>query len=479
MKSFASRCLLVLVAVCALSGAAAAADSRPSIVLIVIDTLRVDAVSSYGKIAGTTPEVDALAREGLRYEHAYAPAPWTLPSHATILSGLGVEQHRAGISGRGGLRDEVVTLAERLRDAGYETAAFSENTIVSDLFGLVQGFQRHRATQIGVDGKGVYVNAVSAVKDWLPKRNTTRPFFLFLNIVDPHSPYTIRAENRFVPPDASQELIRSRPQNPSHLLCGGIPDQKMLGVLHGLYLGDVHAADAKVGEIAQAIRAATSGRKPIIVVAADHGEYFGEERLMGHEFGLHEAVLHVPLIVNGLPGIAPSVIPDTVGLVDLAPTILGWAGIRIPADLPGKPLPRQSAGGPGDRAIFAFYSDTTHWFPKEWREHEVNPLIPYDQQELRQFCTESDPVWGAMAAVIQYPHKFLWYERRKPALFDLSWDAGQKSDQAAYQPKQIDRYTREVEPHVRAAGLTDRSPSDGPTLSKEALDALRALGYAK
>jgi arylsulfatase A-like enzyme len=197
---------------------------------------------------------------------------------------------------------------------------------------------------------------------------------------------------------------------------------------------------------------------------------------MGHEFGLHEVVLRVPLIVNGLDGVAPSVIADTVGLVDLAPTILDWAGIEIPGEMPGRPLPRKSRGAAGDRAIFAFYSDATHWFPDVWRE---TGGTPYDPQDTRQFCTGSDPVWGGMAAIIQYPHKFLWYERRAPALFDLSWDPGQKSDQAAHEHSSVERYAQEIEPHVRAAGLTGADSRDAPDLPKEALDALRALGYAE
>jgi arylsulfatase A-like enzyme len=371
----------------------------------------------------------------------------------------------------------VVTLAERLSAAGYETAAFSENAIVSETFGLVQGFRRHKSTRIGdADGKPVEINGALAVEQWLPTRDKTRPLFLFVNIADPHHPYDVRPDNRFLPAGTPPELVKNRPDRPNRLICSGLPDKKTVDTLHGLYLGDVASADAKVGQIVRAVRAATEGPAPIVVVAADHGEYFGEERLMGHEFGLHEVVLHVPLIVNGLPGVAPSVIPDTVGLIDIAPTILGWAGLSVPSDLTGRPLPRTGGGGPGNREIFAYYSDATHWQPETWGEHGMKM---YDPDNTRQFCTESDPVWGGMAAVIQYPYKFLWYERRKPALFDLTWDSAQKSDQANYQPKSVQRFQREIESHVRSTGLAGGNTKRAPELSKEATDALKALGYAE
>ena len=477
MRRRASRPLLLLASALCVLSAASAADSRPSILLIVIDTLRLDAVSSYGEITGTTPEMDALARSGLRYERAYAPAPWTLPSHATILSGLGVEQHRVGLSSGGAMPSNIVTLAERLSAAGYDTAAFSENPIVSETFGLVQGFQRHRATRLGeADGKPVEIDAPTAVSQWLPTRDTSHPFFLFVNLFDPHHPYDIRPENRFVPPDTPSELIKTRPNRPNRLICSGVPEPKTLAALHGLYLGDVQAADVKLGRIVANVRAATGGAGPIVIVASDHGEYFGEERLMGHEFGLHDVVLHVPLIVTGLPGVTPSVIPDVVGLVDLTPTILRWAGIAVPRELPGKPLPDKSGGGPGQRELFAFYSDAAHWQPETWAEHGMHM---YDPDNTRQFCTQSDPVWGGIASVIRYPYKFVWYERRKPALYDLSWDRAQKSDQAAFQPVSIQRFEKELAPHVRESGIEGAGKKRAPEVSKEASDALKALGYAE
>src|SRR6185369_7942453 len=111
---------------------------RPSILLVVLDTVRADAVSAYGTVSGTTPYLDGLASHGLRYAHAFSPAPWTTPSHASLFTGLGVEHHRVGMSDHITAGPDLVMLAERLHDAGYQTAAFIENPLVGEPFGMAQ-----------------------------------------------------------------------------------------------------------------------------------------------------------------------------------------------------------------------------------------------------------------------------------------------------------------------------------------------------
>ena len=116
-------------------------DTRPSIVVLLIDTLRADAVSAYGHVAGTTPTLDALAAGGVRYVNAFAPSPWTLPSHATLFTGLGPGEHGVGLQGRIDLAEHLPTLAERLAAAGYETVGFSENPLIVEQLGFTRGFE--------------------------------------------------------------------------------------------------------------------------------------------------------------------------------------------------------------------------------------------------------------------------------------------------------------------------------------------------
>jgi arylsulfatase A-like enzyme len=454
----------------------AAADERPSILLIVVDTLRAGAVSAYGEVKGTTPEMDSLAGKGLLYRNAHAPAPWTLPSHATLFSGLRVDQHRVGMPGRSRLPEAVLTLAEQLRAAGYETASFSENGVVSDDFQLLQGFDHRVTSGIQPDGRWVDIDASEEVTRWLESRESGPPLFVFVNLMDPHQPYEVRPENPFVPAGVSQSAIKTRPERPNRLSCGGLPDPTQMQVLYGLYLGDVRTADAKAGRIVRAMRAKGGVTQLISVATSDHGEYFGENKLMGHEFGLHGVVLNVPLIVHGLKDVKPGVVTDTVGLVDIAPSILAWAGVEPGAELPGRTLPLEpGTGEPSDRAIFAAYSDDprSHWMPDEWKgeNQTIDPI------QIRQFCGASDPVWGGIAAIVQYPFKFHWFERYEPALYDLSWDPDEKFNQARFRPDLVKRFTERIEPHLRAAGLTGERSEDGKPVSEKAARALEALGY--
>jgi len=462
--------------------AVAVDTQRPSIALILVDTLRADAVSAYGEVEGTTPVMDRLARGGLRYERAYAPAPWTLPSHATLLSGLGVERHRVSMPGRALLPEDVLTLAERLRDAGYETAAFSENSIVSDTFQLLQGFDHRRTSYMKESGIYVELELLPALKKWVEQRDATRPFFVFVNMIDPHETYEIRAENRFVPADASASEIASRPKKSSRLLCGGLPNASQIAVLHGLYLGDVSAADQKVGKILRLLRNGDNGAKGdgardlITVVTSDHGEYFGEDKLMGHQFGLHAAVLKVPLIVHGLAGAEPSVITDVVGLEDIAPSILEWTGTKATGELSGQALPQTPGrAAKAERISFAAWTDTPRWMPELWRREFVSE----DLDQNRQFCAESDRVFGRMASILQHPFKFRWYERHPPQLYDLSWDPNERSDQARHQPEQVEKFMELIRPYLDAAGLEGEVEADAEPLSEQAVESLRALGYVE
>jgi len=454
---------------------AAATDSRPSIVLIVLDTLRADAVSAYGEIEGTTPALDALAREGLLYRRTYAPAPWTLPSHATLLSGLPVEVHRTGMPGRGRMPEEIVTLAESLGSAGYETMAISENAVLSEPFGVLQGFKQRFASAHAEDGQFIFVDALDALESWLDSRTPDEaPLFVFVNLMDPHSPYEIRDENPFVSKEIPRDRLAARAERPGRMICGGVPPGDGVEILRGLYHGDVHAGDAKAAKVIARLRERTGTRSWITIVTSDHGEYFGEDRLLGHEFGLHDAVLRVPLIVHGLPGVEPGAMNQIVTLGDIAPSILAWTGVPGAEELPGRLLPTIATESELEtRSIFAAYHDENHWRPDSW---EIG-MQPVDLNANRQFCTPADPVWGGMAALIRYPYKFRWFAQFPPALYDLSWDTAERSNLASQRPELVTEFTRSIEPLLRSAGLKGGVKADAQPLSEEARRALKALGY--
>jgi len=232
------------------AGASTAETHAPTLLLLVIDTLRADAVSAYGAVAGTTPNIDRLAQGGLLYRRAFAPAPWTLPSHATLFTGLRPDQHGVGVRGRMALGPEATTLAEALAAAGYQTVGFSENPLVGPDMGLSRGFARYRAlglveafTRAAADEseKPPELDVVEELASWLEKRRSPAPLFLFVNLFEPHNPYEAREQNPFVGDGFSAASIAHAAKTSEYLLpmCDEVPSAKELEVLRGLYLGDV------------------------------------------------------------------------------------------------------------------------------------------------------------------------------------------------------------------------------------------------
>ena len=271
----------------------------PSILLFVMDTTRADAVSAYGRIAGTTPTVDRLAEAGLRYTRAYAQASWTVPSHATLFTGLLPSQH--GVTYETDLRlpDAHLTLAERLREAGYETAGLSENVFVSRQFNFAQGFDHFaridRARPPGLDAK---------LAEWLPRFDPSRPLFLFVNVMDAHAPYRVDPESPFLPAGADAQQARRLPLKAVPYQCAAREHRRELEILYGVYLANVRKADAKLAALLARLEASAVDRRWIVMVTSDHGEHFGERDLVGHGFSVGGALLDVPLVVYGLPGVA-------------------------------------------------------------------------------------------------------------------------------------------------------------------------------
>lgn len=459
-------------------------DPRPSVVLIVIDTLRADAVSAHGLVVGTTPHLDAMAAKGLRYEHAYAPAPWTAASHASLFSGLRVDEHGVGLDGLNVMPESFQVLAEDFREAGYATASFAENALIDEEFGFDRGFDRFAAPDLlaGIDSsiRGDALEPfklVERVRAWNRERDKSRPYFLFVNIFDAHDPYRVRDTNPWVPEDLPKEeleYITSKYSIP-YSLCDAVPTRKHLDLLRGLYLGDVASADEKLGSILEILEEGDEGTPRIVVATSDHGEHLGENRLMGHRFSVRNVALHIPLIVTGLPDRQPGVIEQAVELRSVRASLLCWALGRAC----GEALPQETSsrvGGDAAESIFSIYSDSVLGMPDWVREHfkiEEEEELP---SQARANCSAQDPVFGEMVSMIRFPMKITWFSNHEPVLHDLRWDQAERSDQTKNQPDLAATLRREVEAFVRR-NLDGRAREDVPELSEEAARRLRQLGY--
>ena len=297
--------------------------------LISIDTLRADRVGCYGYARPTTPALDRFAAEhAVRFAHAYAEAPWTLPSHVTMLSGLHPLTHgvRQPDQAPG---DEVRLLAERLAPTHYGFA-FTDGGWLSEPWGFARGFASFQAQEQDC------AKSVEQALEFVRFREAKGPWFGFLHTYDVHCPYD--------PPPPYAGTFHSDGAEPLEVagLCGN-PDFNAMALTAGQarylsdrYDEDVRRVDDALAQLFAALDALDLWRDTIVIVTADHGEEFLEHGQIGHERTLSREVLSVPLLI-AVPGVAPRIIDAPVGLADLVPTVLELVGAS-PAQLDGRSL---------------------------------------------------------------------------------------------------------------------------------------------
>lgn len=315
------------------------------ILLVSIDTLRRDHVGAYGYGPPTTPRLDALAREGLIADDAVSVSSWTLPSHVSMLTSVDPAIHGA-TDMRHGFGGGVPTLPALLKSAGFATQAVTSHLYVSSVYGLDHGFDRldfhqdRRATDV----------ANRAID--LVDRFGDRPFFLFLHFYDPHWHYD--------PPEAVRALFGKPYAGAITGLWGDFSKRTPASVtradldhLLALYDGEIRYTDDEVGRVLDHLSARGALANTLVLVTSDHGEEFLEHGSWEHQKTLYEEVVRVPLIARG-PGISARRETAPVTLLDVAPTILAWAGVAAPASFQGRSL---LAPVSGDREA---YGETDH-----------------------------------------------------------------------------------------------------------------------
>ncbi|RME27870.1 MAG: hypothetical protein D6798_03665, partial [Deltaproteobacteria bacterium] len=320
--------------------ATAPPEPRPDIVLVVLDTVSAAATSLHGAAWPTTPALEALAAEGTWYRQAVSAAPWTVPSHAALFTGL-LPQDSGCHHEHPHLPPGPPTLAERLAAAGYRTGAFSGNPWVGRFNGLTRGFEhqeswweRARAARAftllrlvpplpGKGGPGV----VQAALDWL-ESGDGRPSFVFVNILEAHSPFhEVPDAARFGAADPRRTGTRThRVQEGGPGAVPGYPEPGEIDEVRRLYAAAIRAADDQLAALRAGLE--RSGRWPrtVLVATSDHGEAMGEHGFHGHMIGLHSETLHVPLVVR-VPGEPPAIVAEPVALRRLHPTLLQLAGL--------------------------------------------------------------------------------------------------------------------------------------------------------
>lgn len=325
---------------------------RPNVVVYLVDTLRADHLGCYGYPRPTTPHIDAFASSALLFRRAVAQSSWTLPSTATVLTGLTPNHHGALELGHA-IRPGVPTLAETLGGAGWTTVAFVVNYLGSPAFGHGRGFARfHFYPEDPGRRPGLYLPADALHRRlvrWLDHAPRDRPFFLYVHAADPHWPYLPppRHARPFVPrgtrPPAWRAVVHEEQRFfMGHEDWGARPAEvspDRLALLTDLYDGEVHRADEAFGRLVDELGRRGLLDTTVVVLTADHGEELLDHDGLAHGQTLYEEVLHVPLLLR-LPGGARggTRVDELARLVDVMPTVLAAAGVPAPAELDGRSL---------------------------------------------------------------------------------------------------------------------------------------------
>ncbi len=394
--------------------------SSLDVVLITLDTTRADHLGVYGRSDAATPHLDALAVGGVRFSQAFSHVPLTFPSHSSLMSGLLPTRHRMRDNGTTILPATVGLLAERFRAAGYRTGAFVSAFVLDRRYGLDRGFDTYADdvpgtdAAVGGDPSERSVRAAETVDRalaWL-MAGDARPRFLWVHLFDPHAPYD--------PPEPFKSQHAGRP-----------------------YDGEIAYMDAQIGRLLES--APGTGRARLTVVAGDHGEGLGDHDELTHGYYVYGNTQRVPLLMH-LPGRIPAAreVPEVVGLVDVAPTMLELSGLPALVDVDGRSLVdriarRPVAPGP------PVYMESYH--PRDW--------------------------WGAQEIIALRTAEWLFVESPRPELYDAAADPGERTN-LALSRRQVVADLRQTLKTFAVTGAPDaqRAPLDAAAEAR-----LRSLGY--
>ena len=441
---------------------APSASRPPNIFLLTIESLRPDHLGFYTGLRPTSPNLDALAEQSVVFEDAHSVTSWTLASHASIFSGLYPSAHGA-VGARSRLDDGVVTLAEILSEAGYQTAGFATGPYLGRRHNLNKGFEHYddSVATVGLSG-GAHDDVTTPLLEPLvskflsSSRDRKRPLFFFAYLWDPHYDYIPPPpfDTMFV--DSEAEQISVSRYESSNIVDAGISDAE-LRYVESQYDGEIRFTDEYLGRFFDLLRNQGLWEDSLIVITADHGEEFFDHGQKGHKRTLYVESVHVPLLIKFPKSVRTGRDDRLVSLVDLFPTILEAAGIESDAIHQGVSLLKTDPET--DRSIFfellsTFYHRRGGGQEIEKEEHEWwgvrqgddKLLLLPSENRVELYRTRLDPTEQLNVAI-------------------------ENSELVALLKGKIDDWKRES----RSLGGT-RQPIEAD-LDQDQLERLRALGY--
>jgi arylsulfatase len=475
-----------------------AADSRPRVVLLVsLDTLRPDRLGFYGYDKFTSPVLDLIAAEGIVFEDASAVSPWTLPSHASMLTGL-YPKHHGVRTMETGLPEEVATVAGLLAEAGFQTAAVVNSTwLRKQNYRLTRDFEKYLFIEDIARRRKPNTWVTDQAIEWLDEVRDQN-LFVFVHYYDVHSDYASEPfyEKLFTTPydgvvdGTGWQLTRANLQDEHLELCRedfdaskctfGHPEGSLvvdssveklqldsddLRRLNELYDAGIRQLDAELSRLFAWMRREGVLDESVLIITSDHGEEFMEHGRVDHFLPMWQELLRVPLVFRG-PGLrAGARVQAPVSLVDLVPTILSLAGAAPPPETDGldlSPLLRRASPNEAAEAV----------------ERELADRYLYGEAAGGLTYVEWMPeVFPVHRSVRRGSYKLVWESQRETyALYDLAADPAESVDIRAQQPALTEELIAEMQRRFRDEAA-EPAAGNRIDLSDEESERLRALGY--
>jgi arylsulfatase A-like enzyme len=294
------------------------APALPSLLLITMDTTRADRIGAYGYAKAETPNLDRLAKNGVRFARAYSAVPYTLPSHTSLFTGVYPPEHGIRVNATTGLPADLPTMTDAFASRGYRTGAFVSAAVLDSSYGLSRAFDVYDddlgpgATQAVIAQSRIGARVAESAIAWLESA-PDRPFFCWAHFFDPHAGYE--------PPAPYKDRL----EHP--------------------YDGEIAYMDAQIGRLLSWLDARDLLSTTLVIAAADHGEGLGEHGEKTHGVLLYDSTMHVPLIMSQPAKFSGSrVANDVVSLIDVFPTVCEIMGFEVPRGVRGRSLVRAMRG---------------------------------------------------------------------------------------------------------------------------------------
>ena len=390
-----------------------------NIILISIDTCRADHLSCYGYPGETTPNIDAVAQHATRFEQVVSPAPITLPAHSSMLTGKIPPSHGVHHNIGYQLAPSNLTLAEMLKQTGFNTAAFVSTFVLDKKLGLAQGFDTYndefkevRRNTHDNERKGDETTQLAL--DWIDQNKGSKSF-MFLHYYDPHMDY--------MPPEPFASEFADNP-----------------------YAGEIAFTDHCIGRVIQKLKALDLYESTLLIITGDHGEMLGEHGEEEHTYFIYESAIKVPLLIK-LPRQKQAVtVAQPVGLVDIVPTLCSLLSIELPARIQGQ---------------------------------DISPLLPGNVPDAYERFIYSESMTpnriGASSLMAISAGKWKYIQAPRPELYDLTSDPGEEYNLIEKEPHRArileDRLRETLERSVR------KTTDSQIKLDAASIRRLESLGY--